>query len=135
MPTSDDLCDLDVLIVEDDEPLTEVLKCCLESDGFQVRVALDAEDGFAKLKSQRPDVMILDVMLGDVGENAYDLVRKLREDSTLSDIPLIIYSGLDLSPKEKTELTAAGPTRFLIKTEKDLAYLLKNAREIATQAK
>ena len=78
-----------ILIVEDDLDMQEMMVSFLQKSGFMVSAVKNATELSDKLKSQRIDLVLLDVMLGD--DNGINLCKKIREDI---NIPIIIVSAL-----------------------------------------
>lgn len=78
-----------ILIVEDDLDMQEMMVNFMQKNGFMVIAANNADELTEKLKSQRVDLILLDVMLGD--ENGISICREIRETN---NIPIIIVSAL-----------------------------------------
>ena len=78
-----------ILIVEDDLDMQEMMVSFMQRNGFMVIAANNADELTEKLKSQRVDLILLDVMLGD--ENGISICREIRETN---NIPIIIVSAL-----------------------------------------
>ena len=78
-----------ILIVEDDLDMQEMMVSFMQKNGFMVITANNADELTEKLKSQRVDLILLDVMLGD--ENGISICREIRETN---NIPIIIVSAL-----------------------------------------
>ena len=78
-----------ILIVEDDLDMQEMMVSFMQKNGFMVIAANNADELTKKLKSQRVDLILLDVMLGD--ENGISICREIRETN---NIPIIIVSAL-----------------------------------------
>ena len=76
-----------ILIVEDDLDMQEMMVSFMQKNGFMVIAANNADELTEKLKSQRVDLILLDVMLGD--ENGISICREIRETN---NIPIIIVS-------------------------------------------
>jgi DNA-binding response OmpR family regulator len=77
-----------VLIVDDDERLTTLLTEYLDQFGLLVRAAATAEDGLRALKSDPPDILVLDVMLPDM--DGFTVCRKIREGS---QVPILMLTA------------------------------------------
>jgi len=77
-----------VLVVDDEESLLTIISYALESSGFEVQTATDAEKGAELFETFEPSLMILDVMLP--GQSGLDLCRQVRQKS---DIPIIMLSA------------------------------------------
>ena len=78
-----------ILIVEDDLDMQEMMISFMQKNGFMVIAANNSDELTKKLKSQRLDLILLDVMLGD--ENGISICREIRETN---NIPIIIISAL-----------------------------------------
>lgn len=82
-----------VLIVDDSPTEVHVLKTILEEDGHQVTSADNAEDGIAVAKEQKPDLILMDVVMP--GMNGFQATRALTKDEETSSIPIIIVTTKD----------------------------------------
>jgi PAS domain S-box-containing protein len=114
----------DVLAIEGDDTLLKVMKRQLDSDSVLVRTALSCAEGIEAIERKIPDLIILDVGLPD--GDAYILVEQLRRREAMRDIPVLVYTGRDLTYDQRNELRL-GPTRFLLKsksTREDLRGLM-----------
>ncbi|MCJ7441530.1 MAG: response regulator [Thermoanaerobaculaceae bacterium] len=90
-----------ILTVDDDRDLVEALRIVLESGGYDVVAAHDAETGLEKVRSERPDLVLLDVMMPSATEG-FHFVWKLRnlEGEYYRAVPVILLTAIH----EKTEL-------------------------------
>ncbi len=90
-----------VLVVEDEQDVVDLLRYNLNRAGFSVLIALDGIEGLRIAREQRPDVVLLDLMLPEMtGEN---VCRALKEDKETAAIPLIM-----LTAKGETEQRVQG---------------------------
>jgi DNA-binding response OmpR family regulator len=80
-----------VLIAEDDRNIVELLSFILERDGYEVVAALDGEAAIDRLRSDPPDMMILDVMLPKL--NGFEVLKLLKADPALRSLPVIILTA------------------------------------------
>jgi DNA-binding response OmpR family regulator len=80
-----------VLIVEDDTEVRRLLTQLLEPDGYEIATAFDTAGALAEVTSREPDLVLLDVVLGD--EDGRDLLQELRR---VSDVPVIFLTGRGL---------------------------------------
>ncbi len=102
-----------ILVVDDDIDLVEAMRLTLESAGFEVIDAQEGEKGFELMKSEKPDLLILDVMMGTQDEG-FHIAYKIKSEEELRDIPIIM-------------LTAVGQeTGFEFDKEKDEDFLPVN---------
>ena len=84
-----------VLVVEDDPDAVETLKIVLEDGGYSVTSAPNPEEGLKKIRADRPDVILLDIMMPE-GTEGFHLVWELRkdEDEALRNIPIIVLTAI-----------------------------------------
>ena len=80
-----------ILIIDDDVDTLKLVGLMLERQGFEIIVANNGEQGLSKAASERPDLIILDVMMPDL--DGYDVARRLRADPQLAPIPIIMFTA------------------------------------------
>ncbi|MBQ6315166.1 MAG: response regulator transcription factor [Mogibacterium sp.] len=80
-----------VYIVEDDPGIREVEEMALRNSNYTVQTFGRAADLYAALEAGRPDLLLLDVMLPD--EDGYSILRRIRKDSKLKDLPVIMITA------------------------------------------
>ena len=110
-----------VLIVDDDDALTDVLSLRLKKVGFETRIASCGQSALSMARNQRPGVILLDVRLPDV--DGLELCQQLGDDPATADIPVIILSGLE-RPDIIRSARAAGGCFFLRKPYDPNALLI-----------
>ncbi|HYD58737.1 MAG TPA: response regulator [Noviherbaspirillum sp.] len=81
------------LVIEDDDPAANLLRVQLEDGGFRVVRAATAERGLALAASERPDVIILDILLPG-GADGWHVLEQIKHDPQLSKVPVVIVSIL-----------------------------------------
>ncbi len=81
-----------ILIVEDDKFLRELIARKVIDEGFDVSEAIGGEEGIKKIKEEKPDMVLLDLILP--GIDGFEVLTRMKEDPTLSSIPVIIFSNL-----------------------------------------
>lgn len=81
-----------ILIVEDDKFLRDLLERKLIKEGYEISVAVDGEEALRKVKEEKPDLVLLDLILPGVG--GFDVLVQIKKDAELSEIPVIILSNL-----------------------------------------
>ena len=101
-----------ILVVEDDVDLAQVIGAIFSRDGIEVELAHTRQAAMDACYAFRPNLMVLDIGLPD--GDGFNVVDWLRQHETLADLPLVIYSGRQLTPAERRQLTL-GPTHFLSK--------------------
>ncbi|MEJ8800774.1 response regulator [Pontibacter sp. H249] len=110
-----------ILIVEDNEIENNAVAELLLAHGLKSTSAFSAEEAEQVLAKQKIDCIILDLNLP--GMKGYDWMKKVKSNTGLSDIPIIIYSGKDLSEEEETQLKEFANT-IIIKNEYSYLRLL-----------
>jgi twitching motility two-component system response regulator PilH len=84
-----------ILIVDDDVQLVDTVKTLLESVGYQVSYAYQAEQGLNLAREIKPDLILLDIMFaGPPGPDGVEISRRFRQDPVLGNTPVIILSGV-----------------------------------------
>jgi DNA-binding response OmpR family regulator len=81
-----------VLVVEDDKFLRELIGQKLTKEKFQVIEAIDGEEGLKKLELEKPDIVLLDLIMP--GIDGFEVLRRVKQTPDLSDIPVVILSNL-----------------------------------------
>jgi CheY-like chemotaxis protein len=80
-----------VLVVDDDASMRLVVSMCLKMDGHDVREATSAEVAWELMHESRPALVISDVKM--VGKSGLDLLREVRADESLEDVPFVLMTG------------------------------------------
>lgn len=80
-----------ILVVDDDKSIVRVISAYLEQSGFQVLVAYDGEMALHVLRRERPDLVILDVMMP--GRDGWQVTQVVRADKTLAATPIILLTA------------------------------------------
>lgn len=99
-----------ILIVDDSLDILDILRTLLESKEYEVITASDGEQGMERAKSDKPDLIILDIMMPKM--DGYTFIKTKKRDQDIKDIPVIILTG-------KTEMVDL----FLVEGVSD--YLVK----------
>lgn len=81
-----------VLVVDDDPDLVEAVSMRLESEEYQVAKAYDGVEAWNKIKEERPDLIILDVMMPE--KNGYRVCEEIKKDPEYKDITVILLTAV-----------------------------------------
>ncbi len=81
-----------ILIIEDDKFLKELISQKLSKEGYDISEAVDGEEGIKKIKEEKPDLVLLDLILP--GIDGFEVLSRTKKDPSLSSIPVIILSNL-----------------------------------------
>jgi PAS domain S-box-containing protein len=123
-----------ILVVEDDVDLAQVIGGVFSGEGISVRLAHTLQETLDACFSFQPHLLVLDIGLPD--GDGFNVVDWLRKHKDLARLPLVIYSGRELSAVERLQLTL-GPTHFLTKAhvhpqqlEALVLTMLRSSREM-----
>ena len=101
-----------ILIIEDDKFLRELITRKLVNEGYQTIEAVDGEEGVRTAKAEKPDLILLDLILP--GIDGFEALARIRKDQETTNLPVIILSNL--GQKEDIERgLRLGATDYLIK--------------------
>lgn len=87
---------LKILFIDDDIDFTEANKMILTNAGYEVITAVDGKSGLQKAIAERPDLVILDVILPDI--NGFSICRELKDNPDLQNIPVILFTAISSKP-------------------------------------
>lgn len=98
-----------IVIADDDQDLRDSLQAILENQQYTVITAADKTEGMEKIKTEKPDLAILDVMMA-TWQDGFEMSRELKKDPDFKDMPILMLTGV----KEKSGIdfksTAGDPT-------------------------
>jgi CheY-like chemotaxis protein len=101
-----------ILVVDDDPTFCMIMREILHTDGYDVRLAYTVSEALSMLRETKPDLILSDVMMPDV--DGLTLIRNLRTDPFLSEIPAIVVSAKAM-PEERKAAQSAGANAFIPK--------------------
>ncbi|MCK5244075.1 MAG: response regulator, partial [Desulfobacterales bacterium] len=81
-----------VLIIDDDLDIRTFISSVVENTGYEAVLAQDGEEGISKVKSEKPAVITLDILMPK--ESGIKMYREMKTDAELKDIPVIVVSGI-----------------------------------------
>lgn len=100
------------MIVEDEENIVESLSFLLEREGFKVTAVLDGAQALNRIEADRPDLLILDVMLP--GINGFEILRKIRSNGDLKDLPVVMLTA-KMQQQDRRTAEEIGVNAFVTK--------------------
>jgi len=80
-----------ILLIEDEEDIASLIKLQAEVLGYKLHVEVDGINGYRAIEREKPDLVILDIMLP--GQNGFDVCRKIKNNPELKNIPVIILTA------------------------------------------
>ena len=122
-----------VLIVEDDAFILEVLQKKLQQKGYEVVGAGDAQSGFSVLKGQSIDLVVLDILLPG-GANGFLLLKDIKGDQALKNIPVVILSNLS-EKKDVERGLKLGAVDFMVKANHTPNEIIAKVENVLSQGK
>lgn len=101
-----------ILLIEDDPFLIDIYSTKLEASGFKVGVAKNGEEALTKLKEEKPDLVVLDIVLPHL--DGWEVLARIKENPENKDLKVVVLSNL--GQKEEVEKgLKLGATKYLIK--------------------
>mgnify|MGYP001187613529 CR=1 FL=1 len=82
-----------VCVVDDEENIREIYKTELTVCGYDVVTAIDGEDGLKIVREQKPDIVLVDIMMPRM--DGVELIREIRKDETLRKTPIVVISNVE----------------------------------------
>lgn len=101
-----------ILIIDDEPDVVRVVQARLTAAGYQSLAAFDGQEGYDKARQEKPDLIILDLMLPKL--NGYQVCRLLKSDEDCKQIPIIIFTARAQESDIKTGLEV-GADAYLTK--------------------
>ncbi len=97
-----------ILLVDDDPDFLEATRLVLESKPYQVIMALDGDEGLRKAREERPDLILLDVIMPV--EDGFTVAERLKQDPQLSEIPILMLTSFSERVTETSIAQSRGLT-------------------------
>ena len=104
----------------------DLVRQLLEEDGFSVRSAVNGQEALDEIAGQRPDVLLLDLMMPVM--DGFETLQRLRQNPDTRDLPVVVITAKDLSPQEREELRQ-NTSRVIEKNGLDRDRILRELRE------
>ena len=123
--------DFRVLLVEDDSFLRDLLSQKMRKEKFQVIEAVDGEDGLKKTVSEKPHIVLLDLILP--GADGFETLKRIRAEESVAQVPIIILSNL--GQKDDIEKgMQLGATDYLVKAHNTPGEIIDKIRMILARS-
>ena len=110
-----------ILIVDEDTSLLKAYRAMFEPKGISVVGATTGQEGLTLVSSEKPDVILLDIMLPG-GMNGFDVLEQLKRNPVTADIPVIALTNLDSEEKVAKTIGAAD---YLVKANTTKNQIVK----------
>ncbi len=117
-----------ILIIEDDPFLSEMYSVKLTQTGeFEVDVAADGKEGLGKVKTDRPDLVLLDIVLPKM--DGFEILKTIKDDPQLKEIPVVLLTNLG-QKKEVEKGLALGGDEYIIKAHFTPTAVVAKVKEL-----
>jgi len=114
-----------ILFIEDEPAMQEMLGGFLKKSGFRVVMASDGLSGLEAARSEKPDLILLDLILPK--KDGFSVLGELKRDRELSAIPVIVLTNLE-SAEDVDRALEAGAVAYLVKTNYRLEEVLEKVK-------
>ena len=101
-----------ILAVDDENDVLLVIKTALQSEGFDVTAAADGPEALQRLKDDKPDLILLDVMMP--GMTGFEVLDKIRANAETAKIPVIMLTGISERAKIRDAISS-GADFYIVK--------------------
>jgi two-component system, OmpR family, alkaline phosphatase synthesis response regulator PhoP len=116
-----------VLLVEDDNMISSMYKIKLETEGFAVLTAEDGVIALELIKKDRPDIIMLDIILPRL--DGFSVLEEVRKDKDLKDLPVVLLTNLG-TEEDKAKGKKMGATDYLVKADLTPGQISDKIKEI-----
>lgn len=120
-----------ILIVEDDEFLSNAYRVKLTKSGFETQQAMDGEQVFTKLQTFTPDLIILDLVIPK--KDGFEVIKELKANEKWKTIPIIVISNLS-QQEDMKKILDLGVSAYLLKISMSLEQIIKKINEILAKS-
>jgi DNA-binding response OmpR family regulator len=114
-----------ILFIEDESALHKTLGDTLRKEGYKMISALDGEIGLRLAKSEKPDLILLDLILPKM--DGFEVLKALKEDEETKDIPVIVLTNLE-EIENVEKVLSLGATTYLLKANYSLEDILEKIK-------
>ena len=121
-----------ILVVEDDEFLTKIYKMTLNQEGHSVTTTKDGYEGLKALKENKPDIILLDLLLPQ--KDGFEFLKEVKEDKKFKNIPVLILTNLGQESDVK-KAKALGADDYIIKANVEIEDVIKKVNKYGKKKK
>lgn len=115
-----------ILLVDDDKDLCELYKTTLTAEGFKVKIAENGEEALSEIMKERPDLVILDIMMPKI--HGIDTLDILKATPETKDIKILVLSALS-DQKMVNRAKDFGVIDYIVKSETDMSTVIDRIKE------
>ena len=119
-----------ILFIEDESALQKTFGEILTIEGYEMVSALDGETGLKLAQTEKPDLIILDLVLPKL--HGFEVLRKVKADKEIKDIPVIVLTNLEtMADVEKA--IELGAMTYLVKANYSLEEVINKVKKALTE--
>ena len=119
-----------ILIIEDEPSLQKTLGVALRAEGYDVKQASDGEMGVLLTQKEKPDLILLDLVLPK--KNGFEVLKEVKGDDSTRDIPVIVLTNLETVEDVGTALEL-GATTYLVKAHYEISDVMLKIKKVLSQ--
>jgi two-component system, OmpR family, response regulator ArlR len=116
-----------LLIIEDDPLMSRMYQKIFTFEGYEVDIANNGEEGLVKIKSNRPTLVLLDIMMPKM--NGLEVLDRIKADSDVKSIPVVMLTNLAGIQDAETAM-AKGAVKYIVKSEHEPKDIVNMVKEI-----
>lgn len=116
-----------ILLIEDDPLLVDIYTTKFKEAGFELEVAADGEEGLKKIRDEKPDLVLLDIVLPQF--DGWEVLRKVKTDKALKGIKVVVLSNLGQKSEVEKGLKL-GAAKYLIKAHYTPSEVVKEVKKV-----
>ena len=98
-----------IVVTDDDPEIRDTVQALLETRGYTALTAADRDEGMATIKRERPDLVILDVMM-ETWQDGFEMSREIKKDPELKSIPILMLTAIGEKTGIDIKSSAGDPT-------------------------
>ena len=115
-----------ILFIEDESTLQKTLGDILTQEGYRVISALDGKIGLRLAKSEKPDLILLDLALPSM--HGFEVLKELKKDNETEEIPVIILTNLE-KMEDVEKAIELGAKTYLVKTKYEIEEVMRKVKK------
>ncbi len=120
-----------ILIIEDDLAVAGIYQDLLEKDDYKVIVCSNGADGLSAARSEKPDLILLDVMMPNM--DGIEVLRRLKADNDTDLIPVIVLTNVGVD-EVQNEALSLGAARYIVKTDVSYPRFVEQIKDYVTKS-
>ncbi len=121
-----------ILVIDDDQFFAKTLETALPKNKYELLAAEDGEVGLTKMKEEKPDLVILDLMMPKMDGTSF--LKKMQELSDVPKVPILVSSNLS-SVKKISDVMSLGAVGYVIKSDESLQSIVQDIERILGENK